>query len=106
MGTRTAEKKAAGKKARSASSKKLVAAMKKAKKGIFAPKKLSDALAAICGAKTLARTEVTKKVWEYIKKNQLNHGRVIRPDAQLKAIFPAASLDMFKMAGHISKHLS
>ena len=57
--TRTAEKKAAGKKARSASSKKLVAAMKKAKKGIFAPKKLSDALAAICGAKTLARTEVT-----------------------------------------------
>ena len=36
--------------------------MKKAGKGIFAPKKLSDALAAVCGAKTLPRTEVTKKV--------------------------------------------
>ena len=36
--------------------------MKKAKKGIFAPKKLSDAMAAICGAKTLARTEVTLSI--------------------------------------------
>merc|ERR1719161_2648062 len=95
--TRTAEKKAAGKKARSASSKKLVAAMKKAKKGIFAPKKLSDALAAICGAKTLARTEVTKQIWVYIKKNKLNEGRIIKPDAKLKAIFPVASIDMLKM---------
>ena len=102
----TAEKRRLGKTASKAAGKRNALAMKKAKKGIFAPKKLSDALAAICGAKTLARTEVTKKVWEYIKKNQLNHGRVIKPDAQLKAIFPAASLDMFKMAGHISKHLS
>ena len=45
-----------------ANGKKMAAAMKKAKKGIFAPKKLSDALAAVCGAKTLPRTEVTKKV--------------------------------------------
>ena len=46
-----------------ANGKKMAAAMKKAKKGIFAPKKLSDALAGICGAKTLARTEVTKSNW-------------------------------------------
>merc|ERR1712100_302695 len=104
--TRTAEKKAAGKKARSASSKKLVAARKKAKKGIFAPKKLSDALAAICGAKTLARKEVTKQIWIYIKKNKLNEGRIIKPDAKLKAIFPVASIDMLKMPGYVSKHLS
>ena len=39
-----------------ANGKKMAAAMKKAKKGIFAPKKLSDALAAICGAKTLFDT--------------------------------------------------
>merc|ERR1719487_3042049 len=95
--TRTAEKKALGKKAKKAAGKKNAAAMKKAKKGIFAPKKLSDALAAICGAKTLARTEVTKALWVYIKKNSLNAGRVITPDATLKAVFPVKSLDMLQM---------
>merc|ERR1719198_1841943 len=64
--------------------------MKKAGKGIFAPKTLSPALAAICGAKTLPRTEVTKKIWVYIKKNSLNNGRIIKPDAKLKTIFPVA----------------
>merc|ERR1711934_595265 len=96
----------AGKKVMGAVGKKHGAAMKKAKKGIFAPKKLSDALAAICGAKTLARTEVTKAIWVYIKKNKLNEGRIIKPDATLKAIFPVASIDMLKMAGYVSKHLS
>merc|ERR1711990_805695 len=83
-----AEKRTIGKAAQSATAKKNVAAMKKAGKGIFAPKKLSEALAAICGAKTLPRTEVTKKVWVYIKKNKLNDGRTIKPDSALKAIFP------------------
>merc|ERR1719182_626514 len=102
----TAEKRRLGKTASKATGKKNAAAMKKAGKGIFAPKKLSDALAAVCGAKTLPRTEVTKKVWVYIKKHSLNNGRTIKPDATLKAIFPVPSLDMLKMAGHISKHLS
>merc|ERR1719460_2392836 len=102
----TAEKKRIGKTNMSNAGKKEAMAMKKKGLGIFAPKKLSDSLAAICGSKTLARTEVTKKVWEYIKKNQLNQGRIIKPDAKLKAIFPVASLDMLKLAGHISKHLS
>merc|ERR1719327_1890954 len=102
----TAEKKAAGKKAKKASGKKNAAAMKKKGVGIFAPKTLSDALAAICGGKTMPRTEVTKKIWVYIKKNNLNTGRTIKPDATLKAIFPVASLDMLKMPGFISKHLS
>merc|ERR1719174_1681827 len=102
----TAEKKTAGKKARAASSKKVAAAMKKAGKGIFAPKKLSDALAAICGGKTMPRTEVTKKIWLYIKKYKLNEGRIIKPDAKLKLVFPVASIDMLKMAGYVSKHLS
>merc|ERR1711970_619043 len=95
-----------GKAAQSATAKKNVAAMKKAGKGIFAPKKLSDAMAAICGAKTLPRTEVTKKIWVYIKAHKLNDGRTIKPDAKLKAIFPVASIDMLKMAGYVSKHLS
>merc|ERR1712216_806722 len=102
----TAEKKTAGKKAKSASAKKNAMAMKKAGKGIFAPKKLSDALAKICGGKTMPRTEVTKKIWVYIKKYKLNDGRTIKPDATLKAVLPVASLDMLKMAGYISKHLS
>merc|ERR1712185_689725 len=101
-----AEKRTKGKAAQIATAKKNVAAMKKKGIGIFAPKKLSDALAAICGAKTLPRTEVTKKIWVYIKKNGLNNGRVIKPDATLKSVIPAAGVDMLKMAGFISKHLS
>merc|ERR1711988_1871785 len=102
----TWEKKAAGKKSRAAASKKNAMAMKKAGKGIFAPKTLSPALAAICGGKTMPRTEVTKKIWVYIKKNKLSEGRIIKPDATLKAVFPVASIDMLKMAGYVSKHLS
>merc|ERR1712118_544088 len=104
--TLKATKKALGKTAAKANGKKMAAAMKKAKKGIFAPKKLSDALASICGSKTLPRTEVTKQIWVYIKKNKLNEGLTIKPDAKLKAVFPVASLDMLKMAGYVSKHLS
>merc|ERR1712193_207676 len=102
----TAEKKTAGKKAQSATGKKNAAAMKKKGVGIFAPKTLSPALAAICGGKVMPRTEVTKKIWVYIKKHKLNDGRTIKPDATLKAVLPVASIDMLKMAGYISKHLS
>merc|ERR1711861_41040 len=99
----TAEKRTAGKKAQSATGKKNALAMKKKGVGIFAPKVLSAAMADICGAKSLARTEVTKKIWAYIKAKKLNEGRIIKPDAKLKAIFPVASIDMLKMAGYVSK---
>merc|ERR1719478_1948232 len=101
-----AAKKALGKKAQSATGKKNAAAMKKKGVGIFAPKTLSLALAAICGGKTMPRTEVTKKIWVYIKKHKLNEGRVIKPDTALKAVMPVASIDMLKMASFVSKHLS
>merc|ERR1719197_2231262 len=101
-----ATKKAAGKTVMKAVGKKNAMAMKKAGKGIFAPKMLSAALAEVCGAKKLARTEVTKKIWAYIKSHKLNEGRIIKPDSALKAVFPVASLDMLKMAGFVSKHLS
>merc|ERR1712159_303999 len=81
-------------------------AMKKKGVGIFAPKVLSPALATICGGKKMARTEVTKKIWAYIKKNKLNERRTIKPDSTLKTVFPVASIDMLKMAGYVSKHLS
>jgi len=38
--------------------------------------------------------------------HKLNEGRIIKPDSALKAVFPVASLDMLKMAGFVSKHLS
>ena len=92
-------------KAASAASAKKASAMKKAGKGIFAPKTLSAELAAVCGKKVMPRTEVTKAIWVYIKKNKLNEGRIIKPDATLKKVLPVASLDMLKMAGYVSKHL-
>ena len=92
-------------KAMKASGKARALMMKKKGLGIFAPKKLSAALAAITGKSTMPRTEVTKSIWVYIKKNKLNAGRIISPDATLKKVFPVAKLDMLKMAGMLSKHI-
>merc|ERR1711959_336425 len=89
----------------SAASAKKAAAMKKAGLGIFAPKTLSAEFAAVCGKKVMPRTEVTKAIWVYIKKNKLNNGRIIKPDATLKKVLPVASLDMLKMPTYVSKHL-
>merc|ERR1719326_749135 len=84
----------------------LAAAMKKKGIGIFATKTLSADLAAICGKAKMPRTEVTKALWAYIKKNNLSKGRTITPDATLKKVCPVASFDMLKMATFVSKHLS
>merc|ERR1712164_12997 len=105
MGKAPKTKKGRVSKEKKAAGAKNAAAMKKAGKGIFAPKTLSPALAAICGKKVMPRTEVTKQIWVYIKKKGLNQGRIIKPDATLKTIFPVASLDMLKMAGYVSKHI-
>merc|ERR1712225_209958 len=99
----TAVKRAAGKKSKKAAGKARALAMKKKGVGIFAPKVLSPALATICGGKKMPRTEVTKKIWAYIKKNKLKDGRTIKPDSTLKAVFPVASIDMLKMAGATSE---
>merc|ERR1711988_127201 len=92
-------------KAMKASGKKSAAMMKKKGIGLFAVKTLSADLAAICGKNKMPRTEVTKAIWTYIKKNKLSKGRTITPDAKLKKVLPAASMSMFKMAGMISKHI-
>ena len=68
----------------------------------------SAALAAIIGDKALPRTEVTKKVWDYIKKNDLQDAvnkRMINADAKLKEIFKKAQVSMFEMTKLISSHL-
>jgi len=68
----------------------------------------SAALAAVVGDKPLPRTEVTKKVWEYIKKNKLQDAvqkKIIIADAKLKEVFGKARADMFEMTKLINAHL-
>jgi upstream activation factor subunit UAF30 len=68
------------------------------------------ALAAIVGDKPLPRTELTKKLWVYIKKNGLQdkkNTRMINANAALKVVFGGkASVDMFAMTKLVSKHVS
>merc|ERR1719265_3136824 len=100
----TAEKRTKGKAAQKANGKKVASALKKAGKGLFAPKTLSSELAAICGGKVMSRPEATKKIWAYIKAKKLSAGRIITPDGPLSKIFPK-KLDMLQMAKLISPHL-
>jgi chromatin remodeling complex protein RSC6 len=68
----------------------------------------SAALAAVIGDKPLPRTEVTKKIWEYIKKHELQdkaQRTMINADAKLKVIFEKAQVSMFEMTKLISSHL-
>merc|ERR1712124_14539 len=92
-------------KASIAAGKKIAAAQKKKGVGLFATKTLSADLAAICGKTKMSRPEMTKALWVYIKKNKLNKGRTIAPDAKLKKVLPANSLSMFKMPGMLKKHI-
>ena len=69
----------------------------------------STVLAAVVGADPLPRTEVTKKVWDYIKKLDLQdpaNRRMINADDKLKAVFGGkAQVSMFEMTKLISDHL-
>jgi upstream activation factor subunit UAF30 len=69
----------------------------------------SAMLAEVVGSKPIPRTEVTKKLWAYIKKNGLQdkkNKRMINADAKLKAVFGGkASVNMFAMTKLVSKHL-
>ena len=70
----------------------------------------SAALAEVVGAKPIPRTEVTKKLWAYIKKNKLQDAknkRMIKADASLKTVFGGkATVNMFEMTKLVNKHLS
>ena len=69
----------------------------------------SATLAAVVGSKPIPRTEVTKKLWAYIKKNGLQdpkNKRMIRASAALKPVFGGkATVNMFEMTKLVSKHL-
>jgi chromatin remodeling complex protein RSC6 len=69
----------------------------------------SPALSEVIGAKPMPRTEVTKKLWAYIKKNGLQdqkNRRMIKADESLKPVFGGkAQVNMFEMTKLVSKHL-
>lgn len=69
----------------------------------------SAALAAVVGSTPLPRTAVVSKLWDYIKKHNLQDAankRNINADAKLKEIFGKAQVSMFELAGLIGKHLT
>jgi len=74
------------------------------------PVQVSEALAAIVGHGPMPRTEVTKKLWDYIKKHKLqatDDKRNIKPDEKLGRVLGSSStISMFQMTSKISKHLS
>ena len=69
----------------------------------------SAELAAVIGQEPVARTEVIKKLWDYIKANGLQDAvnkRAINADAKLRPVFGKAQVTMFELAGIVGKHLS
>ena len=102
-----AKKKSAAKKA----APKKAAKKKSARKpnaAFMIPLMPSDALAKVVGNKPLPRTEIVKKIWVYIKKNDLQdkqNKRMINADSALKPIFIKDQISMFEMAGALNKHV-
>lgn len=74
------------------------------------PMQISDDLAKVVGSRSMPRTEVTKKIWDYIKKNKLQDAvnkREINADENLKKVFGGKSkVSMFEMTKLVNKHLS
>ena len=103
-----AAKKASAKKAAPKAAK--PKAKRKPNAAFMKPMNIGPALQAIVGSKPLPRTEVTKKVWDYIKKNKLQDAkerRNINGDANLQKVFGGKkTVSMFEMAKHINNHLS
>jgi chromatin remodeling complex protein RSC6 len=84
-------------------------AKRKPNAAFMKPVQPDDVLAAVVGAKPLPRTELTKKLWEYIKKNGLQDKKVrtqINADDKLKAVFGGKkSVSMFEMTKLVSGHV-
>ena len=81
----------------------------KANSGFMKPMQPDEALAAVVGSKPLPRTQVTKQIWVYIKKNDLQDKkdrRQINADAKLLKVFNGKkSVSMFEMTKLVNKHL-
>ncbi|MCX7675335.1 MAG: SWIB/MDM2 domain-containing protein [Bdellovibrionaceae bacterium] len=95
---KTTTKKAAPKKA----------SARKPNAAFMKPMTPSETLASIIGKGPFPRTEVTKRIWDYIKKNKLQdqvNKRMINADQKLQELFGKAKVSMFEMTKIIGKHL-
>ena len=88
---------------------KKAASKRKPNAAFMKPVQPSAALAEVVGAKAIPRTEITKKLWAYIKKNGLQdkkNKRMIKSDDTLKPVFCGkAQVNMFEMTKLVSKHV-
>src|SRR5438132_14040979 len=86
-----------------------MAKKRKANAAFMKPMTPSSMLAEVMGSKAIPRTEVTKKLWAYIKRNKLQdtkNRRMINADDALKAVFGGrGKVTMFEMTKLVSKHL-
>ena len=102
-----APKKAAKKTAKKAAPKKKSA--RKPNAAFMAPLNPSPALAEVVGSKPLPRTEIVKKIWDYIKKNNLQdkkNRRMINADGKLKEVFGGKNqISMFELAKIVNNHV-
>ena len=109
---KAAKKKAPAKKAAKKAAKKKAPKKKSARKpnaAFMKPLNASPALADVVGSKPLPRTEIIRKIWDYIKKNKLQDNknrRMINADAKLKVLFAGKmQVSMFELAKIVSKHV-
>lgn len=83
---------------------------KKKPSGLSKPVKLSSELEAVIGKKgPMPRSEVTKSIWDYIKKHKLQDEkdrRSINPDEKLSKVLGKKQINMFKMTAKVSEHLT
>ncbi|MCE2994013.1 MAG: SWIB/MDM2 domain-containing protein [Flammeovirgaceae bacterium] len=112
MAKKAAKKKAAPKKAAKKAAPKKAAKKKSARKpnaAFMAALTPSAALGAVVGSKPLPRTQIIKKIWEYIKKNKLQDSknrRMINADEKLKTLFAGKKqISMFELAKVVNKHV-
>jgi chromatin remodeling complex protein RSC6 len=111
MATKKKSAKKAAKKSKAVRrpAKKKSGAKRKPNPAFMKPMTPSAALAAVVGPIAQARTEVTKRIWGYIKKNKLQDAinrRMINADDKLREIFGGKrQVSMFEMTKHVNKHL-
>ncbi len=105
-----AKKKAVKKVAKKKVVKKKAKAKRKPNPAFMKPMRISDALSKVVGNKPLPRTEVTKRLWQYIKKNRLQDSvnrRNINADSNLLPVFGGKrTVSMFEMTKLVNRHLS
>jgi upstream activation factor subunit UAF30 len=106
---KSAPKKAPAKKPVAKKAAKKPAAKRKPNAAFMKAMTPSASLAAVIGATPMPRTEVTKKIWDYIKKNKLQDSinrRLINADERLRAVFGGkGKVSMFEMTKLVSNHL-